>query len=93
MHEKEQLVGQIQKYFSSCPNNIRWNVLVDPNNMFFDNPEYRHNWFLIRTEIISAKNNIAQEVLKLPIFSPNPFWQSTASTYEIKGNLISELRC
>jgi hypothetical protein len=92
LHEKEQLVGQLKEYFSSCPSDINWNALIDPNDLFFRNPEYRYNWFLVREQIISSKNNIAQEVLELPIFTSNPFWQS-ANNFDTKEDMLNKLRC
>ena len=91
LQEKQQLVGQIEKYFSSCPSDIDWNALVNQDNLFFYNEDYRSNWFLVKDQIISAKNNIVQNVMKAPIFSWNPFWQ--VNTSQESANVINKIGC
>ena len=90
MSEKEQLVGQIQEYFSSCSNNINWNALLDINDMRFRNGDFRYNWFIVKDQVILAKNNISEKVLELPILTQNPFWQYSDET---KNGIVSNLKC
>lgn len=72
LEEKEQLVDQLEKYFSSCPNTINWDALVNRNNLFFYDDDYRSNWFKVKDQIISAKNSIVQNVMEASIFSWTP---------------------
>jgi hypothetical protein len=90
MSEKEQLVGQIQEYFSSCSNNINWNALLDVNDIRFRNEDFRYNWFIVKEQVILAKNNISQKVLEIPILTQNPFWQYSDDT---RRSIVSSLQC
>ena len=91
LQEKQQLVDQIQKYFSSCPNTIDWDELVNRDNLFFYNEDYRSNWFKVKDQIISAKNNIVQNVLDASIFSWNPFPQT--NTIRESDNGFNNIGC
>jgi hypothetical protein len=79
LQEKQQLVGQIQKHFSSCPNSINWNALINEDELFFYDKDYRANWFRVKDQIISAKNDIVQNIVDAPIFTGNPFWQTNTN--------------
>jgi hypothetical protein len=79
LQEKQQLVDQVQKYFSSCPNTTDWDALVNTDNLFFYDENYRSNWFRVKDQVISAKNNIIQNIMDTPIFTWNPFSETNTN--------------
>jgi hypothetical protein len=91
LEEKQQLVDQLEKYFSPCPNNIDWDTLVNRDDLFFYDENYRSNWFKAKDQIISAKNNIVNNVMEAPIFSWNPFSQT--NTNRESDNGINKISC
>jgi hypothetical protein len=91
LQEKQQLVDQLEKYFSSCESTIEWDALINRDNLFFYNEDYRSNWFKVKNQIISSKNNIVQNVMEAPIFSWNPFLQT--DTNRESDNGINRIGC